>query len=140
VPLNCVTGLVETTIGSVCGKVVTADGREIHAFLGIPFGESTAGDNRWQDPVPKAPISQGIDATEFGHVCPQDYNPPYSPPGVFSEDCLSLNIWRRADLPERDLRPVMVWIYGGSFTSGEAACPFTMVLICPPVKTWWWFP
>ena len=123
VPLDCATGLVETTIGTVCGKVVTADGREVHAFLGIPFGESTAGDNRWQDPVPKALISQGIDATEFGHVCPQVYDPPYSPPGEFSEDCLTLNIWRRADLSDRELRPVMVWIYGGSFTSGGSSMP-----------------
>jgi len=123
VPLNCVTGLVETTIGTVCGNVVTADGREIHAFLGIPFGESTAGGNRWQDPVPKALISQGIDATEFGHACPQVYNPPYSPPGEFSEDCLTLNIWRRADLSDRELRPVMVWIYGGSFTGGGSSMP-----------------
>ena len=122
-PVTYTTDLVETTIGTVCGKVVTADSREVHAFLGIPFGESTAGDNRWQDPVPKAPASQVIEATEFGRACPQDYNPPYSPPGEFSEDCLTLNIWRRADLSERELRPVMVWIYGGAFVFGGTSKP-----------------
>ena len=122
-PVDCTTGLVETTSGMVCGKVVTADGREVHAFLGIPFGESTAGDNRWQDPVPKAPASQVIKSTVFGAACYQAENPPYSPPGPFSEDCLTLNIWRRADLPEREPRPVMIWIYGGSFQNGGSGMP-----------------
>jgi len=122
-PVNCATDLVETTIGAVCGKVVTADVREVHAFLGIPFAESTAGDNRWRDPVPKKSEIERIDATQFGPACPQKYDPPYSPPGAFSEDCLTLNIWRRADLSDNDLRPVMVWIYGGSFLSGGSNMP-----------------
>ena len=122
-PVNCTTEEVETTSGVTCGKTVTADNREIHAFLGIPYGESTAGDNRWQDPIPKAPASGLIQATVFGPACPQAVNPPYSPPGQFSEDCLTVNVWRRADLPEREPRPVMVWIYGGSFTSGGSSVP-----------------
>ena len=63
---KCTTGLVGTTSGIVCGKVVSADGREVHAFLGIPYAESTAGDNRWRDPIPKATASGVIQATEFG--------------------------------------------------------------------------
>ncbi len=122
-PVQCSTEAVETTSGTVCGKVVTANGREVHAFLGIPYGETTAGDNRWRDPIPKAPASDIIEATVFGPACPQSNDPPYSPPGEFSEDCLSLNIWRRADVLERELRPVMVWIYGGSFLSGGSSMP-----------------
>ena len=121
-PFNYETSLVETTSGSVYGRVVTADGREVHAFLGIPFGESTTGDNRWQDPIPKAPVSEVIDATEFGPGCPQALNPPHTPSET-SEDCLSLNIWRRADLGDKTPRPVMVWIYGGSFLSGGSSMP-----------------
>lgn len=37
-----------------------------------------------------------------------------------SEDCLYLNIWTTAKRPKR-LRPVMVWIYGGGFTSGAGS-------------------
>jgi len=121
-PVNYATGLVETTSGAVCGKVITADGREVHAYLGIPFGESTAGDNRWRDPIPKAPVSEVIEATEFGPGCPQALNPPHTPSET-SEDCLSLNIWRRADLDDSTPRPVMVWIYGGSFLSGGSSMP-----------------
>ncbi|MBW1780099.1 MAG: carboxylesterase family protein [Deltaproteobacteria bacterium] len=120
---TCATGLVTTTSGTVCGKITTAAGSAVHAFLGIPFGESTAGDNRWQDPVPKAQASAVIDATEFGPGCPQTLDPPYSPPNGTSEDCLTLNVWRRADLPGRGLRPVMIWMYGGSFRSGGSSMP-----------------
>ena len=119
---NCPTGLIETTSGTVCGKVVTVDEREVHAFLGIPFGESTAGDNRWRDPIPKGPGSEVIEATEFGPGCPQVLNPPHTPSET-SEDCLSLNIWRPADPDDRDPRPVMVWIYGGSFLFGGSSMP-----------------
>jgi carboxylesterase type B len=121
-PFDCATSLIETASGTVCGKVATADGREVHAFLGIPFGESTAGDNRWQDPIPKGPVSEVIEMTEFGPGCPQALNPPYTPSET-SEDCLSLNIWRPADLGDRAPRPVMVWIYGGSFLSGSSSMP-----------------
>lgn len=122
-PVACATEEIDTTSGAVCGKVVTADGREVHAFLGIPYAETTAGDNRWKDPIPKAPASDVIEATVFGPACPQSTDPPYSPPGEFSEDCLSLNIWRRDDVLEREPRPVMVWIYGGSFLSGGSSMP-----------------
>ena len=53
---------------------------------------------------------------------PQALNPPHTPSET-SEDCLSLNIWRRADLDDRTPRPVMVWIYGGSFLSGGSSMP-----------------
>ncbi len=118
----CPTGLVRTTSGIVCGKVVLANDREVHAFLGIPYAESTAGENRWHDPIPKGPVSGVIDATEFGPGCPQALNPPYTPTET-SENCLSLNIWHRGDLDANAQRPVMVWIYGGSFLSGGSSMP-----------------
>ena len=120
---ECKTGLIDTTSGTLCGKVTEAAGHLVHAFLGIPFGESTAGENRWQAPVSKVAASGVINATEFGPACSQADNPPYTPPTGMSEDCLTLNIWRRANLPGRDPRPVMVWMYGGSFLSGGSSMP-----------------
>jgi carboxylesterase type B len=119
----CKTGMIETSSGVVCGKFSEAAGRQIHAFLGIPYGESTAGNNRWQAPLPRRAASGVIDATEFGPSCPQAHDPAFAPSVGMSEDCLRLNIWRRADLPGRDPRPVMIWIYGGSFLSGSSSMP-----------------
>jgi carboxylesterase type B len=121
-PSACATGLVSTTSGVVCGKGVSANGQEVHAFLGIPYAESTGGDNRWCDPIPKAEASGVIHATAFGPGCPQELNPPYTPDET-SEDCLSLNIWRPANTKHDALLPVMVWIYGGSFQTGGSAMP-----------------
>ena len=39
-----------------------------------------------------------------------------------SEDCLTLNIWAPETKPG-ELRPVMVWVYGGSYVSGSASDP-----------------
>ena len=44
-----------------------------------------------------------------------------TPPDNLSEDCLYLNIWTPAKSAKEKL-PVFVWIYGGGFSSGSAAC------------------
>ena len=115
--------------GLVEGK---AEG-SIAAFLGIPYGATTAGANRWRMPLP-APHWPGIQkATRFAPDCAQE--PPYSPPGgspwsaeyqpagtEMSEDCLALNIWTPAR-KAGDRLPVMVWIHGGGFAGGSGSVP-----------------
>jgi hypothetical protein len=94
---SCPTGVVSTTSGEVCGSVVAIEelsGTPVDAFLGIPFAESTAGDNRFAPPVPKARIDGLYDATSYGPACPQGSS--NRPPEVTSEDCLSVNVWRPA--------------------------------------------
>jgi para-nitrobenzyl esterase len=44
-----------------------------------------------------------------------------TPPDKLSEDCLYLNIWTPVIKANKKL-PVLVWIYGGGFSSGSAAC------------------
>jgi len=56
-------------------------GRDIFAFHGIPFGETTAGEHRFAPPRPKGPLNNGNDAFDatylnylldwWDHVCPQ---------------------------------------------------------------------
>lgn len=49
----------------------------------------------------------------------------WNPNTPISEDCLYLNIWSphvNTSLPQA-LAPVMVWIYGGGFTSGTSSLP-----------------
>ncbi|NKB60585.1 MAG: carboxylesterase family protein [Gammaproteobacteria bacterium] len=118
---SCATPIVNSPSGPVCGAQVNLPGGgQANAYRGIPFAESTAFPNRWKPPVAKAVWSETFLATDYGAPCPQL--------GVksYSEDCLSLNIWT----PTEDVitnagagLPVMVFIYGGSFTSGDAATP-----------------
>jgi para-nitrobenzyl esterase len=63
------------------------------------------------------------DALSWGPVAPQP--PPIAglripgDPEVSDEDCLSLNIWTPG-LDDR-MRPVLVWVHGGGFTTGSGA-------------------
>lgn len=122
---DCATGVVDTTVGEVCGVVLPVEDRpdaEVDAFLGIPFAESTGGANRFLPPVPKARMSGVFAADTVSPACPQTLNPPYGASSI-SEDCLTVNVWRPRGVSQGDRRPVMVWIYGGSFTSGANQYP-----------------
>ena len=119
--VGCATGVVETTSGAVCGtveEVIDLGGEPVDAFRGIPFAETTAGDNRWRPPVPKARMAGVFDATESSLACPQKIDPPFGPTNGTSEDCLTVNVWRPLGARAGEPLPVLVWIYGGSFTNG----------------------
>ncbi|MEZ9140410.1 MULTISPECIES: carboxylesterase family protein [unclassified Shewanella] len=60
-----------------------------------------------------------VNATEFGFACPQ----LKTTQELQSEDCLSLNIWRPADVAEETSLPVYVFIHGGDFESGAGSEP-----------------
>lgn len=122
---GCPTGVVETTSGAVCGIVQPVEdlpGATVDAFLGIPFAESTAGANRFQPPVPKARMSGVFQADTLGPACPQKLNPPLGATSI-SEDCLTVNVWRPRESNHPVAHPVLVWVYGGSFTSGANQFP-----------------
>jgi len=122
---DCATGVVDTTVGKVCGVVLPVedlDDVSVDAFLGIPFAESTAGANRFQPPVPKARLDGIFAADTLSPACPQVLNPPYGATAI-SEDCLTVNVWRPTGLEHGGRRPVLLWIYGGSFTSGANQYP-----------------
>lgn len=119
---SCPVGPITTSVGVVCGTTATISGTPVRAFLGIPFAESTGGENRWEPPVAKAPLSGRFQATQFGDICPQAANPLLTLPPQ-SEDCLSINVWTPEGAgPAADL-PVMVFVYGGSFVNGTSAIP-----------------
>lgn len=101
-----------TDHGPVLG-VETSSGRE---FLGIPYAAPPVGDLRWRPPQPAAPWIAPLDASQFGNHCPQ----VATPFGVLSstEDCLFLNVYTPADA--FTLHPVMVYIHGGAFQTGES--------------------
>jgi len=115
----CTAPSVEISGGEVCGSLIdTSGGKSVKAYLGIPFAESTGGQNRWKPPVPKPPWDGMLRATRLGPACPQ--NESFSYPQ--SEDCLSINVWSPAE-PSHTPRALMVYIYGGAFAVGYNADP-----------------
>ena len=87
----------------------------MRAFLGIPYANPPVGSLRWTPPTAVTPWKHVRLATHFANHCIQSGS--YSSQGG-SEDCLYLNIITPRDAPSG--LPVMFWIHGGGFTSGES--------------------
>src|SRR5215813_9756333 len=110
--------IVETASGKIRGLVID----KVNAFKGIPYGASTAGANRFMPPAKPAPWTGVKDTIEWGEEAPQ--GPHTEIPEVAStipkltvgEDCLALNVWTNSLSGKR---PVMVWLHGGGFASGN---------------------
>ena len=100
--------VVATRAGHVRGTY--ADG--VHAFRGIPYAQPPVDRLRFAVPVPPEAWDGVRDATEFG--------PPPPQPGrvTMSDEWLTVNVWT-PDVGASGL-PVMVWLYGGRFTTGAS--------------------
>jgi para-nitrobenzyl esterase len=110
------TAAVVPTAGGVVRGLVGPDYR---LFQGIPYAAPPVGPLRWQPPRPAAPWPGVRDAGKPGPWCVQ---PAVDDETDFrdstSEDCLTLNVWTPTGTAP-GLRPVMVWIHGGSFVKGS---------------------
>lgn len=114
--------LATTRAGPVRGR--QQDG--ILVFQGVPYGATTAGDNRFRAPKPPAPWKQTRDATRYGPRCYQLPAPPdadsawrsWTDTSAMSEDCLTLSVWTPG-LRDGRKRPVMVWLHGGGYSVGS---------------------
>lgn len=117
-----------TNAGVVSGS--TNKEGDIQIFKGIPFAEPPLGLLRWKAPQPPRPWTGVRKCESFGPSPMQAAPVPFSmwsaefliPEAPISEDCLYLNVWTGAK-KEKEKRPVLVWIYGGGFSSGGSAVP-----------------
>ncbi|KAL1800391.1 hypothetical protein ACET3X_000733 [Alternaria dauci] len=100
-------------------------------FLGIPFAQTTGGENRWKAPQDVSKLKKGevLDATKYGATCPQAITgTTYSQQ---DEDCLNLNIWVPSSNgpptspPGLDAPglPIFVYMYGGAMVTGSSSNP-----------------
>lgn len=116
------TVVATTSAGRVRGGVV----RDISVFKGIPYGGTTAGNNRFMPPTkPRAWVGTR-DALAWGPTAPQTVaaSGRESDGPAEGEDCLVLNVFTPA-LGDGRKRPVMVWLHGGGFSTGSASRPIT---------------
>jgi carboxylesterase type B len=110
---------VDIPNGTVHGVVDNCSG--VEKFLGIPFAEPPVGDRRLRRAEPLEHSFGTLEADRFGPSCiaARDQGPE-------SEDCLTLNIWRPSNVAKSNVSlPVLVWLYGGSLTSGYTVSTHT---------------
>ena len=106
--------IVETTSGKIRGLIID----KVNAFKGVPYGTA----KRFMAAMKPAPWTGVRETMEWGHEAPQG---PHTeilevastiPKTVIGEDCQALNVWTNSLTGKR---PVMVWLHGGGFTSGN---------------------
>jgi para-nitrobenzyl esterase len=117
--------VVETTAGRVRG--FTRNG--VHIFRGMPYGDTTAGANRFLPPQKPKPWTDVRSSTSWGPVSPAAPRGGWRndeeqflyqwDDGFPGEDMLRVNVWTPG-VTDGQRRPVLVWIHGGGFTSGSS--------------------
>ena len=119
-----------TTAGRVAGRSLDiGGGRTIASFLGIAYGASTGGINRFKPPQPVEPWPGIRAASSHGPSAPQEVIEQTQMLELFggcaepsmSEDCLYLNVWTPG--VDAGTRPVFVYFHGGGHTMGSGSWP-----------------
>jgi para-nitrobenzyl esterase len=114
--------IAKTQYGKVRGFV---DGG-VFTFKGVPYGQTTASENRWLPAKPPTPWADEYPALAYGANCPQSLHPWTSIEQTFlfdwddgwqSEDMLKLNIWAPSLTGKL---PVMFYIHGGGYSFGSS--------------------
>ncbi|KAI0401400.1 alpha/beta-hydrolase [Xylaria palmicola] len=119
-----------TYVGQVIGPSASSP-RAIQAYYGIPYAQTTAGQNRFRPPKPLETQTDAdvvYHALKYGQICPQG-----KPLSGHGENCLNANIYRphfgddaesiaaeekRLGVDSKKL-PVVVYVHGGAFNMGS---------------------
>ncbi|ODQ82104.1 hypothetical protein BABINDRAFT_33070 [Babjeviella inositovora NRRL Y-12698] len=109
----------------------------LESYLGIPFAAPPIGDLRFKPPQPYTGSLNGFNALTYGPSCPRMnpvaefvhtipseiaslvmQSPLFNEVYPQSEDCLTLDVYRKRGLSSTAKLPVMFWIFGGGFEQG----------------------
>lgn len=123
--------VVTLDYGSYQGRL---DQENVQVFLGMDYAQPPVGDLRFRLPANVSSFKGVQQATQWGASCPQqNYTLPnlpgidYDPLAILhtqvkpAEDCLHLNVFRPANTASDAKLPVVVWIHGGAFETGDAS-------------------
>ena len=112
--------VVETTSGPIEGR--EKDGTLL--FAGVPYAAPPIGARRFKAAIPHEPWREVRPAKRFGPAAPQIPTGGLTSSAAvrWDEDCLTLNI----TTPGLDAgqRPVLFWIHGGGYRTGQGAIPW----------------
>jgi para-nitrobenzyl esterase len=116
IPLE--SGLARTTLGVLEGTQVGGG----WAYLGVRFGASPTGSERFLPPSPPTCSEELVQASTFGPACLHQDVQSDAQDIIGEEDCLMLNVWTPDD-PADSLaaeRAVLVFNHGGGHVAGSA--------------------
>ena len=107
-----------------CGRVQGREKDGVLLFAGLPYAAPPIGARRFRAAAPHEGWSDVRDARRFGPAAPQITTGGMADPAPvrWDEDCLTLNVQTPA--LDNAGRPVLVWIHGGGYRSGQGAVPW----------------
>jgi para-nitrobenzyl esterase len=114
--------IARTQYGPVRGYV----SGDVFTFKGIPYGDTTEGENRWLPARRPQRWNEEYHALAYGANCPQTLHAFRAiehtflqqwTDGFLGEDMLKLNVWTPS---LSGSRPVMVYFHGGGFSFGSS--------------------
>lgn len=118
--------IAQPTFAPPCGPVLGWTDVDVARATGIPYAHA----DRFEAPVAAPDWTEPHDATTWSPSCPQLPVPFLAevlgstaatiPP---DEHCQNLSVVMPLDLAPDELVPVMVWIHGGSYSSGAGDVP-----------------
>ena len=112
--------IAQTQSGAVEGR--TKDGAQL--FAGIPYATPPVGELRFKA-AREHPDWDGVrSAKKFGPAAPQVPSGGMTDSAAvrWDEDCLTLNVTTPAADDQK--RPVLVWIHGGAYRTGQGSIPW----------------